>query len=165
MNEFEKQLAELLKRQDPRERVKVYRRKAQDLDSIPHLRPERVEEIREFVSKRLDAIERVMERGEYNGDWVNLELEEVRNALRNAAIEPSARRGAKLARSVSKGHEAVHGTKDEKEQRWSEYQAEVDRVYATNPALSWARIQQIVGDKFGVSYKTIQRNCNNPKES
>ena len=159
MNEFEKQLAKLLTRQDPRERVKVYRNKVKALDSIPHLKPERAKQIREFVTEHLDTIESVMQRDDYNGDWVNLELEEVRNALRNAAIEPSALRGAKQLKGATKGHEAVHGSKEERKQRRSEYQAEVNRVYAKNPALSWNRIQQIVGEKFNVSYKTIQRNC------
>lgn len=165
MNELDRHLSELFDRIQPANRIANYREKVEQLETVTKLEPGRLAEIRAFVTERLDDAERIMQRESWNAGTVQQLLEESRHALINAVHEPNAIRGAKIAASARAGHEAMHGTRDEKEQKWSSYQSIVDEIADKNPALSWARIQQIAADRVGVHPKTIYRHCKNPKQS
>ncbi len=60
------------------------------------------------------------------------------------------------------GHETVHGTKAEKEERWAKLQAAVDDLRKRNPALSKAAIRELVSKKTGVSISTLRRRTTDP---
>jgi hypothetical protein len=73
-------------------------------------------------------------------------------------VAPDARTGAKTGRrAATKGHEAVHGTSEQKKQRWANLQAKVDKVRVQNPHLSKAAVRRNVAVRMGVSEKTVQR--------
>jgi|GEM_PF-4424310 len=165
MNDVDRQITELFERNQPRTRLATYREKLEQLEAVTKLRPKRLAEIRAYVTERLDTAERIMQRESWNPDIVQDLLEESRRALINAVHEPNTLRGAKTMAAARAGHRARHGTTDDKRQHWDHLQAVVDELAATNPALSWNAIQHRAGQKAGVSAKTIQRRCKNPKQS
>jgi hypothetical protein len=71
-------------------------------------------------------------------------------------------RGKKTLNSAKMGHVATHGTKQEKKERWGEYQIEVNALHVKKPNLNYASLCMNIANKFGVSEKTIQRRTTNP---
>lgn len=165
MNDLDRKLIELFDANRPATRITTYRQKLDELESVTKLEPARLTEIRAFVTERLDSAEKIMQREDWNREIVQHLLEESRHALINAIHEPNAKRGAKTLAAARAGHEAVHGSPDEKREERERLQSITDDVARSNPALSWNAIQHRAGDRAGVSYKTIQRHCKNPKES
>ncbi len=70
--------------------------------------------------------------------------------------------GAKIKASATKGHEKVHGTKEEKEARRKLQRDAVARIRAEHPKWSWSQVTQTAAEMTGVCKKTIQRNVLNP---
>lgn len=70
-------------------------------------------------------------------------------------------RGLKVLRSARRGHQSVHGTWEEKKEKWALYQAMVDKLHVEFPGFSHHKLAEIVGKELGeVSYKTIiRRTC------
>ena len=75
---------------------------------------------------------------------------------------PHTARGKKTIDSARKGHEAVYGTLEEKEQIRQEYQEYVDYLYEKHPRWSRHQINKKAGAHFNVSYKRIERNTTDP---
>ena len=69
---------------------------------------------------------------------------------------PNIRRGAKVRRSAAEGHEIVHGTREEKIQRWRGQCEAVDRALKTE--VQKTRAKEIAAEQCGVSVKTIERS-------
>jgi len=74
-------------------------------------------------------------------------------------FEPAARVGRRVLKGSMKGNVAAH---QQRRQQYREYQAECDRLKRTHPQMSRRRIAELIGKKFGVSYKTILRNTRFP---
>jgi len=80
---------------------------------------------------------------------------------------PDIRRGHKVIGGAKKAHEAVHGTREEKERRWSLYQRVVDAVRAENPRISSAELWRLARRRLKeegviVSDRTLRRRCPDP---
>jgi hypothetical protein len=73
-------------------------------------------------------------------------------------------RGRKILGGARKGHEAVHGSTEEKSRRYAQYQQSVNELANSNSALSWDAICKKVGEQFGVSGKTISRHTTRPNK-
>ncbi len=69
---------------------------------------------------------------------------------------PHIRRGVKVRRSAAEGHEIVHGTREEKIQRWTGQCEAVDRALKTE--VQKTRAKEIAAEQCGVSVKTIERS-------
>lgn len=76
--------------------------------------------------------------------------------------ELHALRGRKTHDGARKGHATVHGTEQEKNERYAEYQGAVDEIHERNPRLSYQAIRQRVAVRYGVSESTIKRHTTNP---
>lgn len=101
---------------------------------------------------------------------------DVRNAVYNALLlmeaaenlnilewAPDINRGIKVNTGAKNAHEALYGTLEEKEERWAQYQADVDELYKDKKGIkSYRQLCIWVAKKHDVSYKTIQRNTKNP---
>ena len=76
---------------------------------------------------------------------------------------PDIKRGAKVIKSSKCGHEKVHGTQEEKNERWSKFQADIDELHKERPEIkSYNQICQWVADRHGVTVRTIQNHTKNP---
>lgn len=73
--------------------------------------------------------------------------------------EAPALSGQRSREGAALGARAAYG--DPKQNRQT-YQAEVDEVHRRNPSLSWTRISEIAGKRFGVTGKTVRNHCDNP---
>jgi hypothetical protein len=60
------------------------------------------------------------------------------------------------------GHEGRHGTAEEKQLRWDEYQAYIDKLHIEHPELSYNRLCEIAGVECKVHPTTIWRNTTDP---
>ncbi len=77
-------------------------------------------------------------------------------------FEPYVKTGRPVKEASSKGHEAVHGTPEEKQQRWDAYQQKVAELHRKHPLLSYDRLCTGAAKYFKVSTKTIKRHTTNP---
>jgi hypothetical protein len=68
---------------------------------------------------------------------------------------PLIERGAKVAAGAREGHEAVHGTAEEKAARWRAMADDYRKALAAGYNKTGAR--SLVAEKHGVSAKTVQR--------
>ena len=71
--------------------------------------------------------------------------------------EPDAERGKKTLDGARRGHEAAHGTDQQKQAKRASYQQTVDDLRARNPELSRTAIRKSAAKKEGVSPITIKR--------
>lgn len=74
----------------------------------------------------------------------------------------AAERGERIRNAAKEGHEAVHGTDDEREDKYRRWQEMVNDSFSRNPSLSFRAIAQIVGNRVGVSERTIRKHTKNP---
>ena len=72
--------------------------------------------------------------------------------------EPDAGRGKKVLDGAKQSHEQTHGTPEQKQRKWTEYQKEVDHLCKLHSNWSKANIYLIVSRKFGVASRTIRRH-------
>lgn len=72
-------------------------------------------------------------------------------------VAPLVKSKLKQREDLRKGHESVHGTKAEKEARWSSYQMEVDRLQLEENILYTAACET-AAEKFECSIKTVFRH-------
>lgn len=77
---------------------------------------------------------------------------------------PDKDRGVKTIEGASDGHEAVHGTKEEKAARWEKYRNDCVTVSREHPQWGLTAIRQEVADMNCVKFKTIQRQTGDLKE-
>lgn len=78
--------------------------------------------------------------------------------------EPHALRGEKSVKAGRHGHEAVHGTEEEKQARWSRYQSDlIDILQKPNNHLSLTDARKKVAKEHGVSYGTVLRHTKDPR--
>lgn len=75
-----------------------------------------------------------------------------------------ALRGKDTLLGAQHGHEAVHGTIEEKQRRWAQYQAEIDRLREDHPDWSWSNIKRQAAKNMKCSEKTIARHCRDPRQ-
>ncbi len=72
--------------------------------------------------------------------------------------ESDAMRGEKVRFGGKAGHEATHGTPEEKKARWDRHQTAVNEAREQNPAASKAEVRRIASEKTGVSVSTLRRH-------
>lgn len=77
--------------------------------------------------------------------------------LKASALEPDAARGARILASARKGHEATHGTPEQKKARWAKYASRFEQLATAHPRWSTEQICTEVGKEYGVSAKTVRR--------
>lgn len=80
-----------------------------------------------------------------------------------------ALRGDKIVSGAQRGHERVHGTKDEKQRRWDIYQDEVNTLCESHSNWSWSRIKgqavkNLKAKNMTCCERTIQRHCRDPRK-
>jgi hypothetical protein len=80
----------------------------------------------------------------------------------NAAGLDDLRRGLEVKAGAKAGHEGRYGTKEEKEERWREYQTVIDEMHERNPGLSYRQLAAHTAKKLGISEKTVRRRTRNP---
>lgn len=86
-----------------------------------------------------------------------------------AAMKPHAERGKKVLRASKDGHEAVHGTHEEKQAKREAYRLLLKELRTENPDAKPRKIYELAEavseSRFGkrVSYKTFYRLENTPK--
>jgi len=66
--------------------------------------------------------------------------------------------GKKVREGGKIGHEAAHGTEDEKQKRWAKYQKDVDELHAKLLNLKYSAICYLVAKRNSVVKKTIMRH-------
>lgn len=71
---------------------------------------------------------------------------------------PDARRGRKVHQGSKDGHAAVHGTSEEKQERWGQYQADLKQAHKEHPLWKITALRKSVAKKHGVSLTTIRNN-------
>ena len=71
-------------------------------------------------------------------------------------------RGKKVLNSAKEGHVAIHGTEQEKKERWAKMQTEINKLHNKKPHLTYTSLIEITAKKFSVKPKTIQRQTTNP---
>jgi hypothetical protein len=69
---------------------------------------------------------------------------------------------AERLKGATEGHEAVHGTAEEKQLRWNKYQAYIDKLHTEDPEFSYNKLCEIAGAEFEVDLTTIWRNTTDP---
>lgn len=72
-------------------------------------------------------------------------------------------RGHKFVQDARKGHEEVHGTGEQKNARWQQYQKDLERLLERSPQLSVTEGRRRVATNHGVSTKTVKRRTTNPR--
>jgi len=75
---------------------------------------------------------------------------------------PALMTGWKVRAASKQGHEAIHGTKEEKQQKWARYQQAVNQCHEENLQWGITAIHSKVAEDFDCSTKTIQRHTQNP---
>jgi hypothetical protein len=73
-------------------------------------------------------------------------------------LRPDAIRGQKIVDAARLGHEAVHGTAEQKKERYADNCATVERLRAENPRFSHRRLCALAAAEHCVSLRTIQRH-------
>ncbi len=73
-------------------------------------------------------------------------------------MEPHTKRGLKLIGAAKAGHEFTHGTKQEKEERWKEYQEFIEKIHPQKPHLTLTDCRKLAATRFKVCLKTITRH-------
>jgi len=91
-------------------------------------------------------------------DYLSLSLHTLHTTWDLIQHEKAIFAGWSVLHGAIKGHEAVHGTAEQKSQRWAKYQEAYDRLRRDKPTLSKRRCYELVGKQFGVSAKTVQRH-------
>ena len=72
-------------------------------------------------------------------------------------------RGEKVLAASREGHEAVHGTDEEKKARYAAYQKAVDAKHIARPGItSWRRLSELVAKDCGCCGRTIREHTKNP---
>lgn len=89
------------------------------------------------------------------GVALGMALERLRVWLDSTAVK----RGRKVQKGAQDGHEAVHGTREEKEARWAGFRALYDTIKARNPYLLHSDLVRLTAKQAGVSEATIKRHC------
>lgn len=79
-------------------------------------------------------------------------------ALRTCQLERVTRTGRKVRGSASRGHQALYGTTEEKQKRWAEYQANVNKIQQENPTWSHHKVAGTVAREFHVTARTVERH-------
>jgi len=69
----------------------------------------------------------------------------------------NAKRGEKILDSARKGHEATHGTFEEKEARHTLIRQTCEQVAEAHPSWGLTAIRQETSERLGISLKTVQR--------
>lgn len=101
---------------------------------------------------------------------------EVKNAVYNAMLMmeaaeyahiveliPDIGRGQKTMNGAKEGHAITHGTQEQKEKRWGEYQNYVNKSQREKPYnKSYIQLCRWAGEYFKVHEKTIQKHTYNP---
>ena len=71
---------------------------------------------------------------------------------------PDVERGQKSINSAKKGHEAVHGSDEEKQARWKKYQDDLEQAHIDHPTWGIMALRETVAELNCVSSKTIQNH-------
>lgn len=85
---------------------------------------------------------------------------ELSNVIKRMA--PLARTGAKIKNSARKGHEAVYGTTQKKQKKWSDLQAAVDGLRKAHPDWSKSVVALHAAKECRCSPTTIKRHTVDP---
>lgn len=109
------------------------------------------------INKALDRLLSIFEA--YDEFWLLRNVpEHDRKLVETQSHVNDIRRGIKIHKSSQLGHKIIHGTEEEKNERWREYQLECEKLHHKNPALGITDIREDLAKRFGVSFKSIQRH-------
>ena len=105
-----------------------------------------------------------------NGSTEAIALASVRmiQAVHSARFDQylkNAQRARRCLPMTSSGQKATYGTREERQHLYEQYQKGVDQKRADNPKWSYHAICSAVAKEYGCSYKTIERNTNDPAEN
>ena len=81
-----------------------------------------------------------------------------------AVLGPHATRGRKSMLSAKQGHAVIHGTREQKEARWAQYQTDVNAYHIRFPALSHLDLCDRVANDHGVHRDTVRKHTTNPNK-
>ncbi|MBI4586973.1 MAG: hypothetical protein HY717_23420 [Planctomycetes bacterium] len=123
-------------------------------------RPKVIESERRDAYRALLACERIRCGANTGYWWFNLGRLSERAAIR--PFEPEAARGQKVVGGAKRGHEVVHGNKEDKLARWSELQKKIDEKMK-NPGVSYHWACQQLAKECAASFSTLKRRTKNPK--
>jgi hypothetical protein len=96
----------------------------------------------------------------WRDDFTNLRDRHERLVL---ALRPALKRGLSGLAGARRGHEQIHGTAEEKHQRWTKYQQAVDDLMNRNPRITYTCAIGRVASNFEVHPTTIKRRTKNPR--
>lgn len=77
-------------------------------------------------------------------------------------IEPLAKSGWRVKKGAAAGHQATHGTNEEKKARWGQQQEKVDEIRLKHPNWPKSEVARLAAKECGCSPRTIRRNCTVP---
>ena len=77
----------------------------------------------------------------------------------------NAQRARRCLPMTSSGQKTTYGTQEERQSLYVQYQKSVDGKYEANPRWSYHAICAAVSKDYGCSYKTIERNTNDPTKN
>jgi hypothetical protein len=72
--------------------------------------------------------------------------------------------GKRSRTGLDKGRTTQHGTPEQQQARWAEWQAWINETSRKSPKLSFNALTKIAGKQFNCSPRTIYRHCKNPKK-
>ncbi|MCI0421725.1 MAG: hypothetical protein L0312_21280, partial [Acidobacteria bacterium] len=114
---------------------------------------------KETDTANLAALEKALHlaaRGEYARGG-KIFREHLINGAKHIADARHAATGRKVLKSARKGHEAVHGTKEEKEARWKILQGHIDSLRKQYPDHTHHKLCEIAAAEGKASKKTYLR--------
>jgi hypothetical protein len=128
--------------------------------NMRQLEDDSIQDFARRIAWHADVVRDCIRRGDAAGAArFGVELGDViRAAQMKFRWEDTALRGEKVKGGAVAGHEAVHGTRAEKQKRWDSYQDHVDAKHAENAHRSYEDITKSAAEHFGVNHKTIKRN-------
>lgn len=71
-------------------------------------------------------------------------------------IAGNERTGRRVLQGARSGHEAVHGTEQEKHERWGGYQKKIDKLRNSYPNYSHHKLCEIASAEFGIPSRTLR---------
>ena len=100
--------------------------------------------------------------------WWNPEINSIRqqHEILSLALVDDTRRGLTIGAGERAGHRAVHGSDEEKQHRWGEYQRAVNELACSKPEFSYNEILRKVAaaSKPRVHACTVKRHTTNPRK-
>lgn len=120
------------------------------------------DELRERLKKARAAVTPLNgDKAKRHIEWIVNRMLEIRSREQDA---PHIARGKKVLKGAQAAHVHTHGTLEEKQKQWDEYQRFIDEKHAEKSLLSYEEVCNLAATYFKVSLKTIKRHTSNWKQ-